>query len=358
VKGALTLLTTLPHGGTAAARLVDGRLEDLLLDPPPYDPAPRPGAIHRGVVGRPMKGLGGAIVDLGDGRQGFLRETRGLAPGRPVLVQVGGWAEAHKAPPVSRRLLVKGRFAIVTPDAPGFNLSRATPAEARPRLEALAQAVMAGAPLGVGLVLRTAAADAPEAAVLEEVARLRAEAERLGPDGTAPIRLLPGPTAAEEAVRDWPDPGPHGVREGPRVFAEHEVEAMIDALRTPRVALPGGGRVFVEPTRAHVAVDVDTGADLSPAAAISANVAAAREIPRQLRLRGLGGPVAIDFAPLAKKDRPRVVDALKAALGRDGIETSVAGWTPLGALELLRKRSRRPLAGLLAAVDAAQAAAD
>ena len=98
----------------------------------------------------------------------------------------------------------------------------------------------------------------------------------------------------------------------------------------------------VEPTRALVAVDINTGGDLSPAAALKVNLAAAAELPRQLRLRGLGGQVTIDFAPLARAERPRVERALARALADDGIETTVAGWTPLGHLELQRKRARRP----------------
>jgi ribonuclease G len=350
VKGSLLLLTTLPDGRTAAARMVDGRLEDLLVDPPPGDPAPRPGAIHLGVLGRTMKGAGGAFVDLGGGQSGFLRETRGLAPGRQVLVQVTGWAEAHKAAPVSRRLLVKGRLAILTPGAPGLNLARSTPPEARPRLDALAARAMSGAPGDLGLVLRTAAIHAADDEILGEIAALRDECARLAAAGAAPARLIAAPTAAAEARRDWPDPGAGGVDQGRDAFDLHGVWEAVGALQSPSVLLPGGARLHVEPTRALVAVDVDTGSDASPAAALKANLAAARELPRQLRLRGLGGPVLVDFAPLPKKDRQRVADALKAALARDGIETTLAGWTPLGNLELLRKRTRRPLADLLQGV--------
>ncbi len=346
MKGALILIAPRPRGGTAAALLVDGRLEDLLIDPAPDDPAPRPGAIHRAVLGRPMKGLGGAIVDLGEGRAGFLRETRGLAAGRSALVQVTGWAEAHKAPPVSRRLLVKGRLAILTPDAPGRNIARAAPPESRPRLAVLAEKAMAGAPDTLGLILRSAAADAPDDEILAEVARLRGAVEDLAATGPAAC-LLPAPGAAEEARRDWPDPGSGGILDAPDAFDSHGIWEMIAELRDPAVTLPGGGRMFVEPTRALTAIDINTGSDLSPAAALKANLAAARELPRQLRLRGLGGAILVDFAPLAKAERSRVTDALKAALARDGIETTIAGWTPLGNLELVRKRARRPLAELL-----------
>lgn len=346
MKGALVLLGSRPGGGTAAARLLDGRLEDLLIDPRPDDYAPRPGAIYRGLLGRPMKGLGGAMLELGGGRTGFLREVRGLAPGRPVLVQIAGWAEPHKAPPVTRRVRLKGRFAILTPGAPGINLSRTTPPEARPRLQALADESMAGAPDDLGLILRSAAIEAADPEIAGEIAALRTEAAAFRTDGP-PGCLRPALSAAEEARRDWPDPGPGALLDSPRAFDEHGIWEKVSELRQPFVTLPGGAGMAIEPTRALVAVDVNTGSDLAPAAALKANLAAARELPRQLRLRGLGGQIAVDFAPLTKAERIRVTDAMKSALTRDGIETTIAGWTPLGHLELNRKRARRPLLELL-----------
>ena len=122
---------------------------------------------------------------------------------------------------------------------------------------------------------------------------------------------------------------------------------MIDALLSPCVALAGGAFAFVEPTRALVAVDVNTGPDTSFAAGLKANIALARDLPRILRSRGLGGQITVDFAPLAKKDRRQVEQALKAAFRRDQTETALAGWTPLGHFELQRKRERLPVAEVL-----------
>ena len=142
-------------------------------------------------------------------------------------------------------------------------------------------------------------------------------------------------------MRDWHEPAT-AVREAATALADAGIWEEVERLRGPSVAL-GQGSMTIEPTRALVAVDVNTGADLSPAAALKTNLAAAAELPRQLRLRGLGGQIAIDFAPLARSERPRVERALTAALRKDGIDTTVAGWTPLGHLELQRKRVRRPL---------------
>ena len=92
-----------------------------------------------------------------------------------------------------------------------------------------------------------------------------------------------------------------------------------------------------------------TAPDTSPAAALKANIAAARDLPRQLRLRGLGGQVVVDFAPVPKKDRGTLDQVMKAAFRAEGGESHLAGWTALGLYEMTRKRDRLPLAALLEA---------
>ena len=79
-------------------------------------------------------------------------------------------------------------------------------------------------------------------------------------------------------------------------------------------------------------------------------MAAVKELPRQLRLRGLGGQITLDLAPMGKKDRLALEQVLKRALKNDRTETSFVGWTPLGHLELQRKRERIPLQELLAGI--------
>ncbi len=289
-----------------------------------------------------MKGLGGAIVDLGGGRTGFLRGPRLPAPGRPLLVQVGGWAEPGKAPPVNARLLLKGRTAILTPGAPGLNIARSLrDPDRRADLDALV-------PAGDG---RRRSGDRPDPALGRRGDRRRHHRGRdrrvarrargdLGPDG-APGLVRAAPGAAAEALREWRTDDA-SVRDAATALADAGVWEDIAALRRPDVTL-GQGSMAIEPTRALVAVDVNTGADLSPAAALKVNLAAAAELPRQLRLRGLGGQVTIDFAPLSRSDRVQIERTLARALRDDGIDTTLAGWSPLGHLELQRKRARRPL---------------
>jgi Rne/Rng family ribonuclease len=106
--------------------------------------------------------------------------------------------------------------------------------------------------------------------------------------------------------------------------------------------------MMIEPTRALVAVDVNTGPDTSPAASLKVNIAAARDLARQLRLRGLGGQVVVDFAPLPKKDRAILDQVIRAAFKGEAAETTLAGWTTLGLFEMTRRRDRLALAETLA----------
>ena len=347
MKGAAVALDAL-NGREAAALLVDGALEDLWIDGPlPFEGA-APGSIHRAVAGRAAKGQGGCFVELGGGR-GFLRQAKGLAPGDALLVQVSGAAEPGKAPPVTPRIIHKSRHAIVTPGAPGLNVSRSIRDEAeRDRLELLLRETAAGVerPDGAGIILRSAAEGAPEDEVAADIEAMCALALQVAGDaGTGPELLVAGDGAHVSAWREMPEGA--ALDRDPGSFARLGVLEMLDGLLAAEVPLGGGATMHVEPVRALTAVDVNTGADLSMAAGLKASLAAARALPRQLRLRGLGGQVVIDFAPFPKKDRRTVEQALVGAM-RTGAGGSVIGWTGLGHLELTVKRERMPLAEALA----------
>ena len=345
MKGSVIALDEI-GGRRAAARLVDGRLDDLLVDPADDAPgyAPLPGAIFRAICDRPVKGQGGMFVRL-PGGSGFLRGARGLRPGQALLVQVTGWADDGKAVPVTERVLFKSRYAIATPGAPGVNISRRVrDEEARVRLKEVAFEVL-GEAGEIGLILRSEAEGGADTAVAEDIAGVCDLARAVLGDtqGRDPALLVDGPNAHELAWRDWP--APDLLAEAPGSFAEQGIDEAIAEMRVDRVALAAGAFAFVEPTRALVAVDVNTGPDSSPAAGLKANIALARDLPRQLRCRGLGGQITVDFAPMPKKERRGLEQVLRAAFRADPVATALAGWTPLGLFELQRKRERRPLDG-------------
>lgn len=348
MKGSQILIDTW-RGRPAAALMRDGLLDDLLIDAP--DDMPRLGAIYRGRADRALKGQGGWTVTLPDGA-GFVRGGDGLSPGGPALLQVTGYAEPGKPVPLTNRILFKSRYCIVTPGAPGANISRAIKdEETRVALRALLAEV--ALPDDLGVILRSAAATATEDDIADDLAETCALARAILEETAGPPELLLDGSAPDMlAWRDWSDVAAHDVVELPGCFASHGAAEQITALDGPRVDLLGGGHMYVEPTRALVAVDVNTGGETGLAAGLKVNIAAARALPRALRLRGLGGQIVVDFAPMPKKDRHVFEQALRAALRTCPVETALVGWTPLGHFELSRKRERLPLAQALSGTGA------
>lgn len=324
------------RGREAAALMVDGQLEDLLVAGK-EETAPVPGAIYRAVADRPLKGQGGMMVQLPQGQTALFRSAKGLKPGDLLLVQVVSYAEAGKAPTVTDRLVFKGRTAIVTPGAAGINASRGIrDEEQRIRLHAAAHTKLAEVSPH-GIIIRSEAEHADDDEISQEIDDLLHLADQVISDaGQTPELLLDPPTPHEVAWRDWPT---GTITKG---FEGHDVLDVIEALTSNQVQLSAAS-IFIEPTRALVAVDVNTGGDFSPAAGLKANIETARALPRQLRLRGLGGQIVLDPAPMPKKDRKQFEQVLRAAFRRDPIETALVGWTPLGHFELQRKRERLPL---------------
>ena len=322
----------------AAALMVDGKLTDLLVED---DSAPRPGAIFRAVCDRPIKGMGGMMLRLPDGETAFLRQAKGLSAGQTLLVQVTGYADDGKAIPVTDRILFKSRYAIVTPGKPGINVSRQIKDDdARERVLACAHEV--GLSEGFGLIIRSCAADATNEDIIEDIAAMDAMAVAIMADTTGEAEALTdgdGPHGL--AWREWVEPATVITDSGS--FEDHGVLDQMVALENPRVGLDGPAFMYVEPTRALVAIDVNTGGDTSPASSLKANLAACKSLPRALRLRGYGGQIVIDMAPMSKAHRKQIESALRSAFKADLVDTALVGWTPLGHFELQRKRERLPL---------------
>lgn len=321
----------------AAALIVDGKLDDILID---NVDAPRPGAIFRAICDRPIKGQGGMMLRLPEGETAFLRQGKGLRPGQPLLVQVTGYGEGGKAIPVTDRVLFKSRYAIVTPGKPGVNVSRQIgDDDKRDAILAIAHEVHES---DHGLILRSSCETGSAEEIAEDIIAMTALADAVLGDGqgSEPEALTEGDGPHALAWREWTRPAQVVTEAGS--FADLDVLDQLVMLEDPHVPLDGGN-MYVEPTRALVAVDVNTGNDTSPAAALKANLAAARALPRALRLRGLAGQISVDFVSMSKAHRKQVEQSLRAAFKTDPIETSLVGWTPMGLFELQRKRERAPL---------------
>lgn len=342
MKGRLIVIDQFDHL-SAAALVIDGQLEDLLFDP--ADPADAPETIFCAIAERQVKGQGGQFVRLAGTRAGFLRRTSSYQSGQGLLVQVSGFTEPGKARPVTDRIVLKRRYAIGTLASPGINISRRiVDAAERDRLRAITRERWCNAPEGLGVILRSACDGAPGdslAADLDDIlhcARLLGDAPL-----DKPSRMMRGPTAAECARRDWCGQQSYTLDMDEGGFERHAILDMIEPFRQVQIMLASGGSMVIEPTRAFTAIDINTGSDLSSGAALKTAMAATRALPRQVRVRGIGGQIVIDFPPLSARDKHEVERALATAFKGDSPGVTLAGWTRMGHFEIHLRRAKPAL---------------
>jgi ribonuclease G len=376
------LLISVQPGEIRSAVVVDGRLSEFSLER--TDRVSLVGNVYLGRVSGLAPGIDAAFVDCGLARAGFLaaRDAPGPIGGRvgegdSVLVQAIRDPSDDKGAKLTARPALAGRLLVLCPGRPGLSLSRRI--GDRGERARLARAVEAVRGSDVSIVVRTAAVGADADSLAAELAHLREAWRRIEharAEARAPALLHreSGPLervlrdrigAAQEVVVDERDafaaakafcehavPGAtvtlHAAPEP--LFRAHGVEAEIDSLSEPRVALPSGGALVIEPTRALTVIDVDSSAFAGAGsnAALATNLEAAAESARQLRLRNIGGLVVIDFIGMADPaDRARVQRALADAAAGDAVGVRVAPMSEFGVVELTRKRVRESLAEAL-----------
>jgi len=132
------------------------------------------------------------------------------------------------------------------------------------------------------------------------------------------------------------------------LFDKFDIENEIRDLFKARCDLPTGGYIIIQPTEALVSIDVNTGrytGKRDPEKTIlKTNIEAAREIARQIRLRDIGGIIVCDFIDMeTRQNRERVLQELRAHLGRDRARTKAFAVSELGLIEMTRQRVRPSL---------------
>ena len=135
--------------------------------------------------------------------------------------------------------------------------------------------------------------------------------------------------------------------------ALYGLESKIKETLSEKVWLRSGGYLVIEPTEALTVIDVNTG-KYSGKKSIQdtfrmINDEAAVEIARQLRLRNISGIIIIDFINMDRaEDRDGVMNRLKMELKKDSVPSAVVDMTPLGLVEVTRKKIRKTLKEQLA----------
>ena len=331
MKGKIALLDYF-EGKEAAALLIDGKLHDFLVEPG----ANAPGSIFKVKVKHQVKGSGGIFVESQDG-DFFLHQTKGITAGDIILVQVSSYGDREKLPRVTTKLLFKSRYVIVTPFNEGLNIAKSIKDNER-RIQ-IRQLVIEGLEqIPYGMIMRSSCASANDSEIITDCKNTIMTAQKVLSSEDKQIGLIHRAHSPHQwAWREWNDTPAFDETSG--TFADHGVLELIDELKNSKVIL-SNGNYYIEPTKAFVAIDVNTSSDMSFAAGLKVNLAVAKDLPRQLRLRGLGGQIVIDPAPMLRKDRNTVENALKSALRKDPVDTNFVGWTAMGLIELQRARVR------------------
>ena len=135
---------------------------------------------------------------------------------------------------------------------------------------------------------------------------------------------------------------------GEDIFDIYNINPEIENALKPEVPLECGGYLVIEKTEALVSIDVNTGKNTGSynleKTVVNTNIEAAKEIPRQLRLRNLGGIIIIDFIDMKlDEDKKKVLDTLEENLSKDRIKNNIVHFTDLGLVEMTRKRTGKPL---------------
>jgi ribonuclease E len=127
------------------------------------------------------------------------------------------------------------------------------------------------------------------------------------------------------------------------LFSRYQIEHQIDTAYSREVPLDGGGSLVIDPTEALVSIDINSakatkGTDLEETA-LQTNLEAAEEIPRQLRLRDVGGLIVIDFIDMKRKRNIQSVeDKLRESVKVDRARIKVGKISRFGLMEMSRQR--------------------
>lgn len=404
------------------ALLKAGQLQDLVIER--KKSRQLTGNIYKGHVTNILRNIQSAFIDIGEGDNGFIHISdilentqkfqemfhmdfdweaniseytpqkiqdedisKLLKKDQPVLVQVVKEPIGTKGARLTSNISLAGRYLVMLPNNPHRGVSRKiSDPRSRDRLKKLIRAFEM--PNNVGLICRTASAEATTEQLIEEATELTEQWNRIVEEfhnADKPTCLFQESDLIKKALMTAIDKkydrllvdnnriyqillrlykkyeSDHKVklelyRDKVPMFERFGVDREIDKALKRKIWLPSGGYLFFDRTEAMHTVDVNSGRSTQKGESsasveetlVKLNMEAADEIARQLRIRNIGGLVICDFIDMqTRKNQRRVLDRFKDALKSDSARCTVLGMSEFGLVEMTRQRSRESLAQTL-----------
>ena len=366
------------------------------------------GNIYKGKVQRVMPGMQAAFVEVGLERAAFLHAndivrsspdavvdgeeaalpTPPPAPimdllrdGQDIVVQVVKDPIGSKGARLTTQISIPSRYLVLLPQSKVIGVSARIEDEAERHRLKQAVTELAGLHGGHGYIIRTNAEGQPVEALAEDIAylsRVWNVVERRGRESPSCSVLYEDLSLPLRAVRDLIRKDVEKVKVDSKetherlqafvakympvlaerielysderpIFDLYGVEDEIGRALDKQVPLKSGGYLVIDQTEAMTTVDVNTGSFLGQRnleeTVFRTNLEAAQAVARQLRLRNLGGIIIIDFIDMDDPEhRRQVLRTLEKSLAKDHAKTTVYEFSPLGLVEMTRKRTVESLA--------------
>ncbi len=389
------------HEQTRVAILENNKLVELFIE---YDfnlPASgflREGDIFKARVDNIVPGINAAFVALHSKNSNseaprnaflFLSDTvNEIKHGNEIIVQVVKNARKNKAPRVTEKISIPGRWVVLMPDNDEIGVSkRIFDDNERKRLKKIAvnlkNSLHENLNENFGVIIRTAAEGVDENLLrsdLDNLINLWNEIKNKADNNHAPCLLYRDTGALGKVLRDeisghideiilddaeefqrvkdfterfYPDKPEIKIYDGiSPIFECYGIESEIARAVDRKVWLKSGAYLVIDQTEALTVIDVNTGKFTSAPdmrhTILSTNLEAAEEIARQIRLRAIGGIVVVDFIDMNfDDDRRELLTHFEKLLCHDRLKARVFSITQLGLVELTRKRGRQDLKSIM-----------
>jgi len=368
-----------------AALLTDDRVDELIVAQGQY----QIGDIFMGTVENVLPGIDAAFINIGESeKNGFihvsdlgpLRLKKGifgitelLEPQQKVLVQVMKEPTGTKGPRLTGSISIPGKYLILQPYGQGVNISRKINTETeRSRLKSLGILIK---PPSTGLLFRTEAEKIKEELLIEDLENLIQQWEnilKVSETSKPPNLIRRDDDFSLKILRDHIKSSTksiiidskfsvekaksflinfesnidiefHDNNINQHILEKYEIKKTIQKALQPRVDLPSGGYIIIEPTEALTVIDVNSGSFTRSAnsrqTVLWTNCEAAVEISRQMKLRNIGGVIVVDFIDMeSRRDQFQLLEHFTSAIKDDSARPQIAQLTELGLVELTRKR--------------------